>query len=903
MERTDPLIRTKLRLPFIRPSLVPRPRLQARIAEGLAYPLTLVVAPAGFGKTTLVAASLAEGHKPIAWLSLDRGDNQTRRFLTYLVAALHSVDPHLGREATQLLAGLPEAVPEAVLTSLINDLDEASGEMVLVLDDYQFISSPSVHESLTFLLEHCPQTLHLLIATRSDPPLPLARLRARGQIVELRAADLRFTAAEAARFLSEVMGLDLDAGAVEVLERRTEGWVAGLQMAALSLRDRQDVPGFIIGFSGTNRHILDYLVEEVLAGQPEDIQHFLLCTSILERLSAALCEAVLRDEGEKMKAETLVPSSFISHPSAIVLEYLERTNLFLVPLDDERRWYRYHHLFADLLRVRLQQEQADLIPRLHVRASAWLEQNEFIAEAIQHLFAAHEIDRAADLIERYGTAYWARGDPSVIQLADGLPPEMLITRPKIGLCQAWILIIHAHIKKALPLLHDLERQLARADPASEQQWIQTIVQLALAFLAPAGSNTEPLPGDHLLDEIPADELILRDTAEILYGMALGRREEIDRAAEVSLRWIQRKKTPRETLGIPTLVAFLSRVYLMQGRLGAAAALCHEYLDPIKERGFQQVFTTGSMNIDLGEALYEQNCLDEAEQHIREGLRANEPWQNIMTDGHGLSDLARVLQAKGDTAGAMEIVEKFEAKWERLARPREFDEDFCTLRPRLWLASGDQHRASQWADQVQTSEDFQRQPAYYWLTLARIRLAQGRYADVEEMLKRMPPLSSDGNRITKQLEHHLTLAAAVAGQSGLPEALRLIESSLALAEPEGYVRVFVDLGEPVRELLVAYLRSDAPGHKLYAQTLLEAFSPSRGSSPRPPQPAELNEPLSERELEVLALMALGLTNPEIARQLVVAPGTVKAHAASIYRKLDVANRTEAVTRARRLNLLP
>ena len=355
MQKADPLIRTKLRLPFTRPILVPRPLLQARIEAGLQVPLTLVIAPAGFGKTTLVASCLVGCGMPVAWLSLDADDNQPGRFLTYLIAAVHSADPCLGAEAAQLISGMPPAPSEAVLTSLVNDLDAASRELALVLDDYQFIHSPAVHADLAFFLDHCPRNLHLLIAARSDPSLPLARLRARGQMVELRAAGLRFSGAEAAQFLNDVMGLHLDAGSIAVLEERTEGWVAGLQMAALSMRDRRDVDGFIASFSGTNRHILDYLLEEILACQSSETQRFLLHTSVLARLTAPLCDTVL-ENGPSQDERTGVGPDRPSSSSA-VLEYLERENLFLIALDDERAWFRYHHLFSDLLQARLQQSE------------------------------------------------------------------------------------------------------------------------------------------------------------------------------------------------------------------------------------------------------------------------------------------------------------------------------------------------------------------------------------------------------------------------------------------------------------------------------------------------------------------------------------------------------------------
>ena len=527
MQKADTLIRTKLRLPFTRPGLVSRPQLEARLAVGLQCPLTLIIAPAGFGKTSLAASCIRGCGMPIAWLSLDKDDNQAGRFLTYLIASLQDADHRIGGEAAQLMAGMQPAPPESVLTSLINDLDAATGEVILVLDDYHCITNQDVHSALTFLLEHGPDTFHLVIVTRSDPPLPLARFRARGQTVELRAADLRFTEPEAARFLNDVMGLRLDAGSVSLLEERTEGWIAGLQLAALSMRDRKDVFGFIKGFSGTNRYILDYLLEEVLASQSPEIQRFLLCTSILERLAAPLCDALLANDERAVRGDDDggPNSGSSSHQqSASVLEYLERENLFLVSLDDERIWFRYHHLFADLLKARLQQTQPDFVHTLHMQASGWLEQKGLIPEAIQHLFAAHENNRAADLIERYGPERWAESDLSVVQMADSLPPEMLIDRPKIGIYQAWLLINQGFIEKAFPLLNTMARQLACAGTNPEQNWIRTFIQLALAFLIPPAStpDLDPPPGEEVLDEIPASERVLRDAADILYGMTLAR---------------------------------------------------------------------------------------------------------------------------------------------------------------------------------------------------------------------------------------------------------------------------------------------------------------------------------------------------------------------------------------------
>lgn len=902
MQKADPLIRTKLRLPPARPGLVLRPRLQQRVIAGLGGRLTLITAPAGFGKTTLAAASIAACGMPAAWLSLDKDDNQPGRFLSYLIAALQGVDARLGREAAVLNAGVRPAQPEATLTSLINDLDAAGTQIVLALDDYQFIGSPAAHRQAAFLLEHAPETLHVLIATRSDPPLPLARWRARGWTVELRAADLRFSEPEAARFLSDVMGLQLEAGPVAALAERTEGWIAGLQMAGLALQSspasggREDVAGFIAAFSGTQRYIMDYLLEEALAGQPPEIQHFLLSTSILDRLSAALCAALL-DEDEGPSLEMMA-----AHPSAALLERLERLNLFLTPLDDERTWFRYHHLFADLLRLRLQQAQPERVARLHLRAAGWLERSGFISEAVHHLAAAGEIGRAADLIERYGPERLAQGDPSVLRLADDLPAEMLTARPKTGLYHAWFLIIQGRIAEALPLLKDLQAQPGGAE--SGRQWMQAVIASALAFLAPPDHPAEAfaLPPAEALEAIPADEPILRNTADFLYGMALARSGDLERVVEAAQKSIRREQSGPGKPAIPTLAPLLSRVYLMQGRLHAAAGLCREYLDPINASAIRFIYTAGSMKIDLGEVLTEWNRLDEAEEHIRGGLQANRTWKNIMTDGFGLVALQRVLLAKGNHAGALQAVETLERRLTENARPREFEEEFRTLRARLQLAGGDLQGAADWADEVQRSPDYELHPERYRLTLARLRLAQGRFAEVENLLAGWTPPDAAGSRVTRRVETGLILAAAQAGQGRLPQALERIEACLALAEPEGCVRAFMDPGEAARELLSAYLRSGAGLHKAFARKILGAFSQPQAGGARAPTAAGPVEALTGRELEVLRLMALGLTNRAIAARLVVSTGTVKAHTAAIYRKLDAANRTEAAQRARELGLL-
>ena len=908
MEKTDSLLRTKLHKPVPTQKLVPRARLQTQISASLCKnPLTLVVAPAGFGKTTLIATSLADSQGRVGWLSIDRDDNQIGRFLAYLIAALQRADERVGGEAAQLISGMHQAVTDVILTSLINDLDSANEEIVLVLDDFQNISDPEVISAVSFLIDHYPISFHLLIATRADPHLALSRLRARGQMLELRAADLRFTQNEALQFLNDVMGFQLDERAVKILEERTEGWIAGLQMAALSMRDRDDIQGFIKGFSGTNRHILDFLLEEIMAGQPPEIQHFLLYTSILDRLTAPLCEAILADDTLSipgLKHEGSRFEAFPENPSASDLNYLERENLFLVSLDETRTWFRYHHLFTDLLRARLQQTEPSVIPRLHMRAAAWLENYGYFTEAIHHLLLAQEYNLAADMIERYGPGRLELSDPSVIRMADNLPQETLLSRPKIGLYKAWLLIVRGNIKSAIPLLASLARQLAESSHPTEERWMQTINATALAFLAPPSNNPKdnPLPDESLLDEIPADEMILRNAADFLYGMALARKGRHDYALEFSNKCIEKEKSCHQNCTIPTLAPFVTRMYLMTGQLNKCALMCREYLDPIKESGLRFVYTTGSMKIDLGEVLYEWNYLEEAEQSIRAGLKGNEPWQNIMTDGFGLVALVHVLQAQGDYPGALQAMEKLEVILKSRALPREFEEDFHTLRECVLLSSGDLEACSLWADQIQGSMDFILHRDRYCLTLARIYLVQGKFEDVRNIITGMAPTFSAGSRTRKQIELNLLLAAALNGEKRSAEALTLIDSSLSLAEPDAHIRVFLDGGNPVQELLTRHLRTENPANKAFAQKLLNAFSPLPDSRSTKPPSGGLIEPLSSRELEVLQLIALGQTNEEIAKHLFVARGTIKAHAASIYRKLEVNNRTEAVTRARQIGFL-
>jgi len=897
---TDLLLTTKLYIPQTRAALVSRARLFAVLKEGPRSKLTLISAPAGFGKTTLLASFLAGCGETAAWLTLDKEDNQEGRFLRYLAAALQKVDETIGQGALQVLTALQPARPQAILTGLINDIAGSGEDIILVLDDYHVVSSKSVHESLSFLLEHGPQNLHIVLATRSDPPLPLARLRARDQMVELRAADLRFSKEEASAFLNEVMGLKLDDASVTALEERTEGWAAGLQMAALSMRGRENVSGFIENFSGTDRYILDYLLEEVLASQPPEIQQFLLRTSVLERLTGPLCETLLEKDGITRQGE---PGSGSSQDAAGILEQLSRDNLFLVPQDTVRQWYRYHPLFADLLRARLHQLFPDLVAPLHKKAAVWLEGHGYFYEAGNHLIAAGETEQAADLVQRYGPKRLMENDPSVLQMAESLPPEAILARPVLGLHQAWQLIIHGRIAKARSMLTAFERQFSQnaAEPCC--RWQHTVVTLATMFLSPhTVLDKNAVPGIDLLDEISPEEPILRNAAEYLFVMTKARQGEREEAAKAANLFLEKEQKRTWTTAVPTLAPFLTRIYLMLGRLQNAADLCTVYLDPLIDSDNRLFYASGNLKIDLGEVLLERNRLEEAERYIREGLRANEPWGNIMTEGFGLVALVRVLLAKADFAGAKEAVDRFEVIMSDPLRPHEFDGDLVSMRAGLLLASGDLAAAVDWVDKIVNSGEFDLHRDLYQLTIARIRLEQGQFPEVEELLSGWTPPEPVGSWPRKELESNLLLAAGLVGQGRRQEAFDLLGACIETAEPEGYIRVFLDVGKPVEDLLAAFLRERPDCASSFAQDVMYAFS-HEAVKDVPQKDGGLIEPLSERELEVLEIMAQGRTNQEIAQQLVIAPGTVKAHTASIYRKLDVSNRTEAVTRARKLSLIP
>jgi LuxR family maltose regulon positive regulatory protein len=865
----------------------------------------------------------------VAWLSLDKDDNQVERFLNYLVAALQEAGHTIGNEAAQLVAAAHQPLPEAVLTSLINDLDTTGREIALVLDDYQFISSQAVHAVVAFLLEHCPLALHLVIASRSDPPLPLARLQGRGQTVELRAADLRFTEDEAAQFLNDVMGLRLDAGSIAVLAERTEGWIAGLQMAALGMRDREDLLGFIAGFSGTNRYILDYLLEEVLASQPPEIQRFLLYTSILERLSAGLCEAVLASgEIGKLVDRSSIPNLPVyQSTSEAILKYLERANLFLMPLDDERQWYRYHHLFADLLRTQLQKSLGvEGVARLHLRAASWHEQNGSILEAIQHASMASDDEMVERLIKQNYLEMMNRGEMSWVRFWMGkLSKELVYRRPWLCLYEAMNRSWFGQLEEANLLLSEAEKRI-RAETSAEVS--APGAQAMLDYHAYVKSRVTAMQGDtrraiefclKARENTPADNLGLQIDFSITLGYEYFLYGDFVNATKTLHETIQLGNIVRAVNNPVAAYCVLARLQVYQGRLHDAYDLLKKAAQLIHETGGQFPGVFGLVEVGIAALLCEWNDLEAALIRLKGGLDYLPSWGKVDDLCLAHTTWFRIQLARGDWTEAASAIEKAAQLIQTRGVFSEAGSAVEAAQVKLWLVQGDWLAVDQWAATLEkrfgSPDPFRYEDELTHITQARIFMAQNKPDEAIRLLTCLEESARSGGRQGRLIEIIILKALALQTVGDSTQADIALKKSLALAKPEGYVRVFLDEGRPMQMLLAQWLAHASSGPlRDYAIHLLSQFDAeqhvgtaaqakvSPAGDPSAISGQALIEPLSQRELEVLHLIALGRTNQEIAQQLIIAPGTVKAHTASIYRKLDVANRTEAVARARQLGIL-
>jgi len=907
----DVLLATKFHVP--RAGFVPRPRLLARLSQGIESGLTVVCTPAGFGKTTLLGDWARRSRPLAAWLSLDAGDNDPARFWRYVAATLDRVRPGTCAPVVAMLRGPQLPSLEAIATAVINELMSVpdEGEVVLVLDDYHLIEAPLVHESVTFLLDRLPPGLRLVLSSRADPSLPLARLRARGQLAELRAEDLRFTVAETAAFLREVTGLDLSAASVATLQDRTEGWAAGVQLAALSLRGHPDPAGFIATFAGSHRYVLDYLTEEVLAGQPGQILRFLLETSVLDRLCGPLCDAVTGRTD-----------------SQLLLEELDRANLFVVPLDEVRRVWRYHHLFADLLRARLAHERPGQVPVLHRAAAAWHEKDGYAHEAVRHAMAAGETGWAARLVERHVEALLRRSEGATLdRWLSALPAEAIRARPRLLLAQAVTAVVGGRLEVVEPLLAQAERAFTGgADEAHEPSIGRRLSVLAnvpasIAFLRAElarlrGDAVRALECDQqAMTHLGEDDWLLSSMVAWNLAVADWLRGRLGSAEHVLADLVAERRAAGEGF-LDLLVCYdLGQVQLAQGRLHAALRTYQQGLESSMEAGLQ-LPPAGIALVGIAEVLYELNELPAAYEHATQGVTLCRQLAFTQPLAPGLAILARIRQAHGDAAGAKEAISEAE-RVQLSPQLAAVHNPVPGWRARLLLASGEVAAAARWASGLGLSSDDV--PSYpqerEYLALARVLLAQHAPGPALGLLDRMHARATAQRRTGGVIEVTALRALALADGGDLAGASASLAEALGLAAPEGYVRVFADEGAPMASLLGRLAAAQRTGRVVfpsavpqrYLEQLARAFQPAApmGVAPTATSEAEragLAEPLTGRELEVMRLLAAGKSNKQIADELVVSLATVKKHVGHILGKLAAANRTQAVARARVLGLL-
>ncbi len=931
---TSEILVTKLFIPKTRPELVSRPRLIEQLDRGLYRKLTLISAPAGFGKTTLVVDWLEGSRRGsqqagstngrVAWLSIDERDNDLARFLTYLITTLvqaGAINPAFGERTLAKLQSSHSPSIESILVPLINEIAASPGSTRFVLDDYHLIDIQPIHDAIGFLLDNLPPQLHLVIATREDPLLPLSLLRARGQLTELRAIDLRFTSNEVTEFLNQVMRLNLSPENITALEKRTEGWIAGLHLAAISIHGHADATDFIKSFTGSHRLVLDYLIEEVLNQQPKEIQNFLLQTAILEQLTGPLCDAV-RFGADDIPAE--------QEDGQTILEKLDRLSLFIVPLDAERRWYRYHHLFADLLRKRLHQTQREIIPTLHNRASDWYAQNDRLANAIRHSLASENFIRAADLIELAWPSM-NRSYQSVTWLgwAKALPDVLVSSRPILSTACGWASLdigdlvaadlCFRHAEEWLDMLGNpkegLEIQTDKIAEANAEQLRSLSISIAngRAYLAQALGDTAGTlkHTQRAANLLRKDEYFERGLSDVLTGFAYWASGDLDAAHKAVADSIRNMKLAGKIAFMISFTSYLADIMIAQGRISDTTSIYLQLLDYATDRGEIEVQETAVLHLGLSELYLEQGDMEAARWHLQRGREMGDqptipPWYR-----HWIFAQVRIMGIQGNLDGVLELLNGAERLYYR--HPIPDVRPLKALIARVCIAQGKLAEARIWANEQNLSvdDDLSYLHEFEHLTLARLLIAQykrdhldGTIHDAMRLLERLLKAAEEGKRERSVIEILVLQALAFDALGDFTAALQPLRRALILAEPEGYCQLFLDEGPPLAHLLYQLLpQGDTSA---CVQRLLAAFPVVETEQAAPPKTQvpglELIEPLSERELEVLGLISEGLTNLEIASQLYLSLNTVKAHTRNIYGKLGVSSRTQAGARARALGII-
>ncbi len=887
-----PILSSKLQTPSLRPDLVKRPRLIAHLNNGLHRKLTLISAPAGFGKTTIIRSWIAGSDRPAAWLSLDARDNDPVRFLAYVVAALQTIDEDIGILVSEALQSSQPPSVEVVLTSLLNEIIVIQDDFCLALDDYHLLESSVIDDGLTFLLDHLPAQMHLVIITREDPQFPLSRLRVHDQLTELRVADLRFTPDEAAEFLNRAMGLTLSAQDIDALEKRTEGWIAGLQLAALSLQGRANVTDFIQMFTGSHHFIVDYLLEEVLQRQPQAIREFLLHTSILDQLNSALCDAVA---GRTDSQQTL--------------EMLERNNLFVIALDNERGWYRYHHLFGDALRNTLNSDHPNMIPMLHRRASNWYAERDQIQHAISHALAGQDNDRAADLIE----TTWATMDSNYqsaawISQVQQLPDDLIRRSPVLCAGYGWTLLYQGDLESAELWFQAAERWLnaslqegMRVADTFEFEMLPATLHSARAYRALAfGDTTTTLDHAqaalHLSDERHSSWTQAMALSGVAYW-AQGYLVEADRAISDLIAYMRRVGRMGDAA---ELVFVVGEARWARGEMRRAFELYQETFQILSDMGNPPLIGVEDLHRGVVDFYREWGEWERAEDHLMTAqdvgaLALSRPdWQHRLN-----LTAARLRLSQGNLEAALDFANQAVSHYSRSPIPPV--RMASTVRALIWIRQGNLEMASRWAHEagIAIGDELTYLNTFTYLTFARLLIARGDFDQAEKLLVRLLQSARDGESSDHAIEALILTALVYDARKQRAQAVATLKEALTLAEPIGYFRLFLDEGPPLLTLLRQIVEGDTAS--AYARRLLASLN-SKEPSKLQPVSQPLIDPLSERELDVLRLLSTELTGPEIARQLVISLSTMRTHTRNIYSKLDVSNRRAAVRRAEELSLL-
>lgn len=905
-----PILATKFFIPPPPSKVVVRSRLVKQLTEGLitGHKLTLISAPAGFGKSTLVSEWIANCGQQVAWLSLDENDNNAERFLIYVISTLQTVSPNLGADILDALQS-PQIPPvDVILTALLNEITTIPSDFILVLDDYHLTDASSVDDTLAFLIEHMPPQMYLVITTREDPSLPVTRLRARNQLTEIRAADLRFIPSEAAEFLNQVMGLNLSAEDVAALEVRTEGWIAGLQLAALSMKGQEDVHGFIQAFAGDHRYIVDYLVEEVLRRQPEPVRNFLLQTSILDRLNGPLCDAVTAQTGSKAR-----------------LEQLQRGNLFLIPLDDRREWYRYHHLFADVLRMHLTAETPDTVPALHHRASEWFEKNNLTANAIRHALAGEHFEHAAELIEKaIPSMRQSRQEPTLLGWLKALPDELFQNHPVLNVNYVGMLIQNGQFGGVESRLQEIEQWLATPEGSRKPpvyvdeedfQRLPSSVHMYRAAIALAQGDTvnSMKHAGKVLELAREDDDFPRGAASSLLGLASWTDGDLETAYQMyseGMAHLHKVGFISDVVGGSVVQA---DIRIIQGRLHEAMSIYERGLQLATKQGPPVLRGAADMHVGMSELYCEHNDLDTAEQHLLKNKELGELNGLPKNPYRWRVAMARIQGAQGDLDGALDLLDEAEPLYVGDFAPNV--RPIQALKARVWIKQGELEKALAWARTQKLSID--KEPNYLrefeQITFARLLLSQYQSDHIDRLLRDaigylegLLKAAEEGSRMNSVIEILILLALAHQLQEDMPAALSSLERALKLAEPEGYIRIFADEGAAMEKLLRQAATSKSTPD--YVAKLLSTFEGERKGFGEEmpisvaPVSGSMIEALSERELDILRLFKTELSGPEIAQELVIALSTVRTHTKSIYNKLNVNSRRAAVKRAIELGLI-